>query len=387
MKQFFIFLSLAFYSLSFSQQLITAYQSRVDLVAQANINSYLTGFAGFGAKTTGSANNNNTFNWLKSKYLEFGYTDTQITENIFTYNDNSTKNLILTKTGTTYPNIFVIVCGHYDTIGGPGVNDNGSGTAAILEMARILKNIPTEYSIKFINFTGEEQGLRGSQHYVNSVVNSTSPKMNIKLVLNIDQVGGVAGEVNNTVTCERDQNNSPSTNNAASAAATQQLMTCVSLYSPLQTNLAQAYGSDYMPFQANGDVITGLFEFNESNKPHTSADTYGNMDPVFVYNVTKGALGALQHFAVASPDLLKLSDISNFSDKVSLYPNPAKHLLNIGLNGNEYSVSISDLSGKLISHAKNQQTFDVSAFSDGVYFMKVEMNGLKVSKKFTVRKQ
>ena len=188
MKKLFL-LSAITLSTSFSAQtFVQAYQDRVNQITQNNINTYLTEFASFGVKTTGSANNNNAFNWLKNKYLAFGYTEAQVSENAFSYNGNTTKNLILTKTGTKNPNTYVIVCGHYDTIVGPGVNDNGSGTSIILEMARILKDVPTEYSIKFINFTGEEQGLRGSQNYVNTVVNSTNPKMNIKVVFNIDQV-------------------------------------------------------------------------------------------------------------------------------------------------------------------------------------------------------
>ena len=51
-----------------------------------------------------------------------------------------------------------------------------------MEVARILKDVPTEYSIKFIHFTGEEQGLLGSKNYVTNVVNTTNPKMKIKLV-------------------------------------------------------------------------------------------------------------------------------------------------------------------------------------------------------------
>ena len=78
--------------------------------------TYLTEFASFGVKSTGSTNNNNAFNWLKNKYISFGYDASQISENAFTYGGNTTKNLILTKTGTLYPNTFVIVCGHYDTI-------------------------------------------------------------------------------------------------------------------------------------------------------------------------------------------------------------------------------------------------------------------------------
>ena len=391
MKKLFIFSALSISMLHSAQTFVQAYQDRVNQTTQNNINSYLTEFATFGVKTTGSTNNNNAFNWLKNKYLAFGYTAAQISENAFTYNGATTKNLILTKTGTKYPNIFVIVCGHYDTIAGPGVNDNGSGTSVILEMARILKDVRTEYSIKFINFTGEEQGLRGSQNYVNTVVNATNPKMNIKVVFNIDQVGGVAGEVNNTITCERDTNNTPSTNNAASNTVTQELMNCVELYSPLQTNLSYAYGSDYMPFQSNGEVITGFYEFNESTRPHSASDTYANMDPVFVFNVTKAALGAVQHFATADITTLSINDCppEKMLQSLRIYPNPASDFINIEMlntNLKDFSFSITDLSGKLLIRSENSKKIDVSKLSSGIYFGTMTVEDQKLTKKIVISK-
>ena len=391
MKKIFLFSALSFSLFYSAQTFVQGYQSRINQITQTNINNYLTEFAAFGVKTTGSTSNNNTFNWLKNKYLSFGYSDSQISENAFTYNGNLTKNLILTKTGTKYPNTYVIVCGHYDTIAGPGVNDNGSGTSVILELARILKDVPTEYSIKFINFTGEEQGLRGSQNYVNTVVNGTNPKMSIKLVFNIDQVGGVAGQVNNTITCERDTNNSPSTNNAASNAITQELMNCVSLYSPLQTNLSYAYGSDYMPFQSNGEIITGFYEFNESNVPHTSADIYSNMDPVFVYNVAKAALGAVQHFATADLNSLSVNDCppEKMLESLKIYPNPSSDFINIEMlnyNLKKYTFTITDLSGKLLVKSENTKKVDVSNLSPGIYFGTMTVEGQKLTKKIVISK-
>lgn len=386
MKKLILLYSITFSSASFAQTFVQTYQNRVNQITQANINTHLTEFEKLGVKTTGSANNNNTFTWLKNKYISFGYTESQLTENAFTYKANVTKNLILTKTGTKYPETFVIVCGHYDTIVGPGVNDNGSGTSILLEVARILKEVPTEYSIKFINFTGEEQGLLGSQHYVNSVVNSTSPKMNIKMVLNIDEVGGVAGKINNTINCEKDVSN-PNSNNAASETITQQLMNCVTLYSPLQTNLSSAYASDYMPFQANGEIITGLFEFNESQKPHTIGDTYVNMDPVYVYNVGKATLGAVQHFSTADLTTLATNDSpKKLTDRISLFPNPAIDFLNIGLDGKGFGVKITDLSGKIVLTSKDEQSLDISRLTNGAYLLTISMNGENATKKFIIKK-
>ena len=86
---------------------------------------------------------------------------TNIETQAFNVRGKSTSNIIITKTGSLYPNTFLIIDGHYDTVNGPGTNDNGSGTVLILELARLLKDVDTEYSIKFIHFSGEEEGLIG----------------------------------------------------------------------------------------------------------------------------------------------------------------------------------------------------------------------------------
>lgn len=377
-----------------AQTFIPAYGARVSQVSQSNINSGLQDFVSFGTKTTGSANNANALNWLKSKYTAFGYSTSQVVEDPFTVGSLASKNLVVTKTGTLYPNTYVLVIAHFDTISGVGANDNGSGTNALLEMARIMKDVPTEYSIKFIHFSGEEQGLYGSQHYVNNVVNATSPKMNIRLVFNLDQVGGTAGQTHNTIFCEQDTNNSPAGNNASSASVTQQLKNCVALYSPLQTNtgVAPAYSSDYMPFQNNGEVITGFYEGygNTNPYPHTSGDIISNMDPVFLFNVTKAALGAVQHFSVASTSLsVAESTSANAGSDWTVYPNPAKDYFEIKTSGSEsgkMTFELTDMSGKSVLRAEDTKKIDVSGLPAGVYIGKLQTEGHSSSKKIMIKR-
>ena len=147
-------------SKGFSQVYIPAYANVVNQCSQTNITNNLTEYEALGLKRRGTIALQNTLDWLKNKYLSYGYTASQIQEDSYTYSGSpaTCKNLIVTKVGTLYPNTYVIVCGHYDSIGGTGTNDNGSGLNCILETARLLQNIPTEYSIKFINFSGEEDG-------------------------------------------------------------------------------------------------------------------------------------------------------------------------------------------------------------------------------------
>ncbi|MDN4011674.1 M28 family peptidase [Chryseobacterium gambrini] len=378
-------------ALSFNaQSFIQAYQDRANMVTQTNITTNLQNFANLGIKTTGSTANNNTFNWLKNKYLGFGYSSNQISEDAFTYNGKSSKNLIITKTGTVYPNKYVIICGHFDTINGPGVNDNGSGTSIILEAARILKDVPTEYSIKFIHFSGEEQGLIGSSHYVNNVVYQNNiKKLDIKLVFNLDQVGGKMGNNNNTIYCDEDQGGL-SSNNAASANVTQQLRNCTALYSPLLTAVDPAEATDYIPFERKGEIITGFFERIRSNYPHSSNDTFANTDPVYIYNVAKASLGALQHFAVAANSLLKKEALlsGNSLESIKIYPNPAKDYLNVELpeDVKDFSLEISDINGRLVLNKENETKVNVSELPNGTYITTVKTKDQKAVRKIIIGK-
>jgi len=82
-------------------------------------------------------------------------------------------NVIAEIKGSKYPNEYVIISGHLDSWDGPGslgVTDNGTGSAVTMEAARILKAVNAKplRTIRFVLWTGEEQGLLGSKGYVDS---------------------------------------------------------------------------------------------------------------------------------------------------------------------------------------------------------------------------
>ncbi|MFT6749706.1 MAG: aminopeptidase YwaD [Flavobacterium sp.] len=365
----------------------------VNQTSQTNITDNLTAFENLGVKRRGTAALQNTLDWLKNQYTSFGYAPSQLQEFSYTYSGSTSvvKNLVVTTIGTLYPNTYVIVCGHYDSIVGTGTNDNGSGIVSILEIARLLQNIPTEYSIKFINFSGEEDGLRGSQNYVSTVVNSTTPKMDIKVVFNLDEVGGVAGANNSTITCEKDTA-SPTSNNAASAVVTNQLIQCVQLYTPLQTLLASAYASDYIPFQSNGEIITGLFETNETTHRHTATDLLVNMDVVYNYNVAKAAVAATLFYSGANASTLGLQT-TTFENEFKVFQTATKDSLyfTIGsIKAETIKISLIDLNGKIVLSKALINDFPIHALSidtlsKGMYLVKLEAEGKSITKKIVLK--
>ena len=373
-----------------SQSFEPSYQTIVANCSQQNILTNLQQYEALGVKFRGTAALQNTLVWLKNKYLSYGYTESQIQEDPFSYSGSTCKNLIVTKIGTLYPDIFVIVDGHYDSVNGTGTNDNGSGVATILEMARLLQNVPTEYSIKFINFSGEEEGLHGSSHYVNNIVNATSPKMNIRVLLNIDQVGGIAGQINNTITCERDQS-TPTVNNLQSNSFASQMRNYYGLYSPLQTVSGPVYSSDYVPFQRNGEVVVGIFETNETPYGHSADDLLVNMDPVYVYNVTKGATGTILHFVKALTSSLETKMFAT-DFQISLYPNPTKESINIykgNLKETQYDFKIVAVDGKIVLHqlfsnAKLVEKLSVEHLPKGLYTGIIKTSDKEITKKILI---
>ncbi|TYB73842.1 M28 family peptidase [Bizionia gelidisalsuginis] len=378
----FYFCILLYTTKAISQTYNPFYGDIVNTVSASNIVTDLTTFENFGIKTNGSTAINNAKNWIVSRYQSLGYTD--IVEQPFTYSGNTTNNIIVTKTGSVYPNTFIIIDAHYDTLNGPGTNDNGSGTVLLLEMARLLHNINTEYSIKFIHFSGEEAGLIGSNYYVN---NTAIPEnLDISLVFNIDQVGGVNGALNDTLICEYDASN-PTENNAESLTKTNSLANCISLYSNLSTELSYAYGSDYVPFENAGKVITGLYEKNETPYSHTANDVLANMDPNYVFEVTKGSLGAALEFAVGISTLSTQEVLPSQKKNIKIYPNPSKGLVTVSSNFKSmtyYTVFISDILGKKVYEKalnKQTQTLDLSRLKKGVYILTFKNKTEVVSKK------
>lgn len=95
--------------------------------------------------------------------------------------------------GKDVPDSFIFFSAHYDHLGGmgsetyfPGANDNASGVALLLNLAKYFRAHPSRYSIGFILFSGEEIGLEGSKHYVK---NPIIPLNKMRFLLNTDLAG------------------------------------------------------------------------------------------------------------------------------------------------------------------------------------------------------
>jgi hypothetical protein len=104
--------------------------------------------------------------------------------------------------GTTDPSRVYVVSGHYDSMctsptdakcDAPGANDDASGTAVSLELARVMSKRKFDATIVFMTVPGEEQGLLGATYYANE---AKKAQMNIEAMFTNDIVGGVTSQKN-----------------------------------------------------------------------------------------------------------------------------------------------------------------------------------------------
>jgi hypothetical protein len=106
-------------------------------------------------------------------------------------------NVIATLKGTSDPDRVYVVSGHYDSMctspidakcDAPGANDDASGTAAVIELARVMSKRKFDATIVFMTVPGEEQGLLGAAYFAEQ---AKQKAMNIEAMFTNDIVGGV----------------------------------------------------------------------------------------------------------------------------------------------------------------------------------------------------
>jgi len=158
-------------------------------VSLDTLQSYVLQLQSYPPRLAGSIANYNSRDWIVSKLTSYGY-DSLVTDSFMAVISSVLRpcqNVLAYKIGTKYPNHHIIIGAHRDAVSvSPAADDNGSGTAGVLEIARILSTIPTDMTIIFALFDAEESGLYGSYHYVSEAQERGD---SIVYMLNMDMIG------------------------------------------------------------------------------------------------------------------------------------------------------------------------------------------------------
>lgn len=127
--------------------------------------------------------------YLHATLASYGY---PVTEQTFTANGKSFRNVEATLRGSTRANEIIIVGGHYDTVDeSPGADDNASGTAGVMELARMFRGTQPARTIRFVAFTNEEPPFfftenMGSRQYARA---ARARGDNIVAMLSLETIG------------------------------------------------------------------------------------------------------------------------------------------------------------------------------------------------------
>ncbi|GAA0613630.1 M28 family metallopeptidase [Streptomyces crystallinus] len=194
---------------------------------------------------------------------------------------HKTRNVVA-ETRNGDPDSVVALGSHLDSVkAGPGINDNGSGSAGLLEVAlKLAKETkqtkkhpkPLANKVRFAWWSGEELGLLGSEHYVKSL--TEKQKQQIKLYLNFDMIASP-----NPAQLVYDGDNSDNTGAGAGPAGSAQIERLINGF--LDKKRVPHWGtdfdgrSDYGPFIEQGIPAGGTFTGAEGLKTEEQAAKAG----------------------------------------------------------------------------------------------------------------
>ena len=302
----------------------------------------------FGTRFLNAPTRDSVAGWIKSRFLRWGYTDVVIDS--FEYSGTWQKNVVATLPGVYTPDKINIVGGHHDSyssgnpmVFAPGADDNASGTSAVLEIARVLKetNYQPESTIKFITFAAEEYGLWGSKDYALKAYNSG---MDISIMINHDMISHTNSPVSNS---------SVDINYYTGFEYLRELaMNCTQTYSLLSPHVGgpNSSGSDSHSFWQLGFPSVYFEERDFSPFYHSPADTIGNYSMEFCAEVIKSSCATLLS-QIVIPALVKNYRLVDGGDgnslalnwSASLEPDLDAYKIYIGNSTGIYDSSFSTL--------------------------------------------
>jgi len=280
-------------------------QELVNQVDQVSYTGFVQSLQDFVTRNTHTTQCDLAADWIRSQFESYGLT---AHFHNFQISGNTKHNVVAELPGLLYPDSVIFVTSHYDATAGnpysaepnaPGADDNGSGTAAVIECARILSQYNFEKTIQFVTFAAEEQGDVGSGAFVDDL-----PGMGIDVV----------GSFNYDMIAYSGNDPLPpdmviySDNNPLSQAMAYKIEEAILTFVPNDlepdVDINPSMGSsDHGPFWDAGlPAICGIEEqaWGPDFNPwyHSVNDLVSNCDLEYATNCTRAAIAALADYAV-----------------------------------------------------------------------------------------
>jgi len=202
-----LFLAIALHSLAISQTINDSiYQSCAKAISIDSIRTHIQNLQDFGSRYAFYHNQRQVAEYVQNYFISLQIPLVELDSFLLFHQlrDSAWQyNVVASIPGTLNPERILILGAHHDAKAGgpqtdvPGADDNASGVAAMLEVARVLKDIKyaPRNTIRFISFAAEEvqRLLMGSRDYAKK---AAAAKMNIKLMVNMDMLAWTSDTTN-----------------------------------------------------------------------------------------------------------------------------------------------------------------------------------------------
>jgi aminopeptidase S len=300
-----------------------------------------------GNRRAGTAGYTGSVNYIKTRLQAAGYTVTEQYCSSCWYPSN---NLIADWPGG--PSDQVVMFGaHLDSVSaGPGINDNGSGSASLLEVALVLaqQNPTMTKHVRFAWWTDEEQGLNGSEFYVNNL--TATQRGYIKGYYNFDMVASTnGGYFINRIT-------------STTAAPLKAYWDSLNLQP--EENTEGAGRSDDYPFQQAGVPTSGYAAGASRTKTSAQATKWGG--------TAGAAFDPCYHRSCDTTSNISATHLNRSADGVAY----ALWTLAVGTPpGNDFSIGVSPTSGSTAPGGSLTATVSTTTTSGSAQTVNLSANG------------
>ena len=300
-------------------------------VNESTLKHHVQTIQDFGPHPTGSSELKNLENHLFQQFAEYGLT---VVLKPWKHKFKSGDNIEAILPGIGSNDEIIIICAHYDSIFvSPGADDDGSGVSCVLKIAEIFSEKAFNATIKFVLFSGEEQGLYGSYEYAQDAYDNQE---NIIGVLCLDGIGYAD-----------DYRSGHIIKNYADESSdwivdiSQSVITDYNNIIELQIErFPNERISDHQSFYDVGYQTSYFLEYTINPYYHTSEDTSDKMNFSYLTKVCQLALGTAARIGEVNR-LLRSEDITiNFRGSLLSYPTQ----LIVGVINNNYKEDTASVS-------------------------------------------